>query len=194
MTLASSLKITLYIYISSRSQANFRIEHFVSSVFVFCFCCFSLEREKTVLFFNAQGRWYILSLVVQYDRRTTKQCECSTGDRTLWSSDFTLRCPTAGQQRARLSAGLLLMFLISVSQMIWSCKEMWAILAKKAILSLCSSFLFSGFSWFSAGLYHWLHETRGEDTIHWWKRALESVNKNKPGTTASKEGEVLSFF
>ena len=35
------------------------------------------------MFFNTQGRWYILSLVVQYDRRTTKQCECSTGDRTF---------------------------------------------------------------------------------------------------------------
>ena len=85
-------------------------------------------------------------------------------------------------------------FNISGPNELKSCKEMWAILAKKAFLSLCSSFLFSGFSWFSAGLYHWLHETRGEDTIHWWKRALESVNKNKPGTTASKEGEVLSFF
>lgn len=144
------------------------------------------------MFFNAQGRWYILSLVVQYDRRTKKQYECSTADRIFgFYAPMPYRWTTEGSIASWLVAYV---FNISGPNKLKSFKEMWAILEKKAFLSLCSSFLFSGFSWFPAGLYHWLHETRGEDTIHWWKRALESVNKNKPGTTASREGEVLSFF
>ena len=76
------------------------------------------------MFFNAQGRWYILSLVVQYDRRTTKQCECSTGIEPLifgFYAPMPYRWTTEGSIVSWLVAYV---FNISEPNDLKSCKEM----------------------------------------------------------------------